>query len=283
MSRRAFRDDGGAGTAAAPDRVSFSRPRHLPGLELVRASYGRRSFPVHSHPEYVVGAVVEGAERLTIRGADHVLGAGSVLLIHPEEAHANEAIGEQRLTYCVFYIPPDLLARTLGEGGVADTVPPRFGSPVVRSPRVYRSIAKAHQALCGDGDALEQQSAFLALLEAITGRAGEPPDAPRPASGAVRTARDYLDSHFRDGPGLTELARLSGLSPFHLLRSFRRQLGISPAAYRNQRRVMEARRLLRAGEPIAEVAAEVGFVDQSHLTRHFQRVMGTTPARYAAQ
>jgi AraC-like DNA-binding protein len=46
---------------------------------------------------------------------------------------------------------------------------------------------------------------------------------------------------------------------------------------------MEARRLLRRGEPIAEVAADVGFVDQSHLTRQFQRVMGTTPARYAQQ
>jgi AraC-like DNA-binding protein len=46
---------------------------------------------------------------------------------------------------------------------------------------------------------------------------------------------------------------------------------------------MEARRRLLAGEPIAEIAAGTGFVDQSHLTRQFKRVMGTTPARYAQQ
>ena len=41
------------------------------------------------------------------------------------------------------------------------------------------------------------------------------------------------------------------------------------------------RRLLD-GEPVAQVAAGVGFHDQAHLTRHFRRHVGTTPARYAA-
>jgi AraC-like DNA-binding protein len=41
-----------------------------------------------------------------------------------------------------------------------------------------------------------------------------------------------------------------------------------------------ARRLLRAGEPIAAVAAETGFADQSHLGRLFRRTFGTTPGAY---
>jgi AraC-like DNA-binding protein len=38
---------------------------------------------------------------------------------------------------------------------------------------------------------------------------------------------------------------------------------------------------LRAGLPIAIVAAEAGFYDQAHLTRHFKRIVGLTPGRYA--
>ena len=41
-----------------------------------------------------------------------------------------------------------------------------------------------------------------------------------------------------------------------------------------------ARRLMRAGTPLAEVAAASGFADQSHLTRLFARSFGTTPHAY---
>jgi AraC-like DNA-binding protein len=39
-------------------------------------------------------------------------------------------------------------------------------------------------------------------------------------------------------------------------------------------------RILR-GQPLADVAAEVGFFDQAHLTRRFKRFLGTTPGRFA--
>ncbi|WP_414882953.1 helix-turn-helix domain-containing protein [Sphingomonas sp. Leaf208] len=45
--------------------------------------------------------------------------------------------------------------------------------------------------------------------------------------------------------------------------------------------MVAARRLLLAGQPIAEVALDVGYADQSHLTRQFQRIVGVSPARYA--
>jgi transcriptional regulator GlxA family with amidase domain len=47
--------------------------------------------------------------------------------------------------------------------------------------------------------------------------------------------------------------------------------------------VRHAKSLLRAGLPIALVAAEAGFYDQAHLTRHFKRIVGLTPGRYATE
>ncbi|WP_338827183.1 AraC family transcriptional regulator [Bradyrhizobium sp. 27S5] len=63
-------------------------------------------------------------------------------------------------------------------------------------------------------------------------------------------------------------------------RMVRRELGVSPHAFRMLSRLNLARQLLRAGEPIAEVAADAGFSDQSHLTRLFRRTFGTTPGVY---
>ncbi len=81
---------------------------------------------------------------------------------------------------------------------------------------------------------------------------------------------------------LAELAGLSGVSRFQLLRGFARSVGTTPHAYLVQQRVRLARRLLAAGSGPAAAAAEAGFADQSHMTRAFVRQYGVTPARYRA-
>jgi AraC-like DNA-binding protein len=47
------------------------------------------------------------------------------------------------------------------------------------------------------------------------------------------------------------------------------------------RRIDAARKRLLDGEPVAQVAAGVGFYDQAHFTRQFRRHVGTPPGRYA--
>jgi AraC-like DNA-binding protein len=55
---------------------------------------------------------------------------------------------------------------------------------------------------------------------------------------------------------------------------------VAPRAGLKLDQARRAQRLLRSALPIAEVAAEVGFSDQSHLTRHFKRLLGFTPGSY---
>ena len=60
--------------------------------------------------------------------------------------------------------------------------------------------------------------------------------------------------------------------------------GIGPQRYIIQRRLERAKRLLRRTHlPIALIAQEVGFADQSHLTQMFRREVGVTPGRYRAE
>lgn len=55
-------------------------------------------------------------------------------------------------------------------------------------------------------------------------------------------------------------------------------MGVTPHQYILQRRIEKAKYLLQQGKlSIAEVAATVGFCDQSHFTRYFKRIVGVTP------
>jgi AraC-like DNA-binding protein len=97
----------------------------------------------------------------------------------------------------------------------------------------------------------------------------------------VRRVRDYLAAHLAENVTLDQLAAVTDLSAFHLLRVFRAAVGLPPHAYLTQLRIAHAKRRLAQSQGVAQVAAETGFVDQSHLTKQFKRLVGVTPGQYA--
>jgi len=100
----------------------------------------------------------------------------------------------------------------------------------------------------------------------------------------LRRVRDYIEAHLDDELSLTMLADIACLSPYHFSRSFKEAIGVGPQRYVMQRRLERAKRLLRQSHrPIAMIAQEAGFADQSHLTQVFHREMGVTPARFRAE
>ena len=97
---------------------------------------------------------------------------------------------------------------------------------------------------------------------------------------AVTQAVDFINDNYATDLSLSDIAAAAHLSPFHLSRIFKKATGVSPYQYLLQVRVNSARSRLTAGagdRSRAEVAAAVGFADQSHLTRHFKRMVGVTP------
>ena len=99
----------------------------------------------------------------------------------------------------------------------------------------------------------------------------------------LRRVRDYIEAHLDDQLSLTDLAGVACLSPYHFSRSFKQAVGVGPQRYVIQRRLEHAKTLLRrTHQPLASIAQEAGFADQSHLNSIFRREMGVTPGRFRA-
>lgn len=102
------------------------------------------------------------------------------------------------------------------------------------------------------------------------------------AGGALRRVRAFIEDHIGERISLDELARQAGVSRFHFARQFRLSTGESPMGYLRRLRIERSKSILQTRDStIAEVAARLGFSDQSHFTRIFGRLVGVSPGSFA--
>src|SRR6185503_8475858 len=151
---------------------------------------------------------------------------------------------------------------------------------------VTNSVLSLHKAISQGASTLECESRFIWTLAQIIKRYADVSSTEQKLGyekKAIRQARRYIDEYFAQGVNLNQLAGHVALSPYYLLRVFRAEVGMPPYAYLESVRIRHAQRLIETGKPLAEVAAEVGFSNQSHLTRRFKKIIGATPGQYAAQ
>jgi AraC-like DNA-binding protein len=90
-----------------------------------------------------------------------------------------------------------------------------------------------------------------------------------------------LRERLADPPGLEEIGRLVGCSPFYLSRTFSAETHMTIPQYLRQLRMERAAELLRTGRfNVTEVALEVGYSSLSHFSQAFCQVIGCCPALY---
>jgi AraC family transcriptional regulator len=128
-----------------------------------------------------------------------------------------------------------------------------------------------------NADPLALEEHLLEMIGAIAGFEAAPRSEPR----WFGRVKERLRAEFRQHPRVRELAREAGVHPVHLARTFRKFERQTPGDYQQRLRVRAACDLLRDPEwPLAVIAVECGFADQSHMTRIFHRMTASTPARF---
>jgi AraC-like DNA-binding protein len=250
-------------------------------MELLSAEYRHHTFAPHFHETYAVGIVDRGAVEVRCRGAAHLLRPGAVLVIEPGEVHTARSADGSAWRYRSLY--PRTLPGAERDGGDGW---PAFEACVFEGADLAAAVGALHRALAAGEDPLREdvlRHEALATLVRRHARGRVPGDARErgrePA--AVARAREYLHAHVASRVTLADVATAAGISAFHVIRVFRRAVGVPPYAYLELLRVERAKALLREGMTASRAAYASGFSDQSHLTRRFKRVVGVTPGVYA--
>jgi len=253
----------------------------LPGVTAVGADT-RHVFSRHTHEHFGIGVIGRGAQKSHSGRGMVEAGAGDTITVNPGEVHDGAPIGDAGRAWRMLYFDPPLIARAAADLSLGRTTDYAFARPALKNAAAADCFLRLFASVVQTGAVetkLRSEELLLTLLPMLMTAAV--PDS-RATAKAVLSAKQLIDDCPTAAVTLADLARVSGLSRFQVLRGFVRATGLTPHAYLVQRRIDLARRLIAGGAPLAEAAAASGFADQSHMTRIFVRKYGLSPGAYAA-
>jgi AraC-like DNA-binding protein len=262
------------------ERLEWVRPAALPDVELLIGRHSARRWHAF-HENYVICPVDVADAEYRYRGKMFSLATRDFMLMEPGETHRNTAV-RVPADFTAFFLTPQLVAEA---GRELECGPrPHFRVPKDNDPVLFEALRQFQISLENSHDVLDHQSRFAAWLQRMIEHYAEAPPKPykvKSEDTALARVRTCLYERHAETVTLDEIATLSGLSRFHLLRVFSKRYGFPPHEYQLGVRITRARTLIRNGVSLAETASLVGFADQSHFTRHFKRILGVTPGQYA--
>ena len=100
----------------------------------------------------------------------------------------------------------------------------------------------------------------------------------------VRRAIGYLDSHATSAITMPALSRKLAVSERTLVRKFQSQIGMSPLAYLQSRRISHAKQLLESSSlALDQIVERCGYADVASFRKLFTRLVGMTPREYRSR
>lgn len=244
--------------------ITLTRVQYSPGTRLRNHAHDKACFALIQCGGYVEAF---GSRRFSLL-------AGNVLFRPAGEEHVDE--------FCTAYTRC-LLVEVTSEwlDRIREFGPFQNGPALSRGPQMAQIATALHiQA--------EQKDAAAALaIEGLSYELGAEllrQSVPKQINYPPRWLRQ-VHAQLSEDPSnkfdLRELAAQVGIHPVHLSRQFRRFYGLNLGDFLRKRRVeLSADRILRGDGTLGEIAASLGFPNQSQFTRAFHNIMGLTPSDY---
>ncbi|GAA0280390.1 AraC family transcriptional regulator [Muricomes sp. OA1] len=251
------------------------------GIEAYQLSGIVQKFPNHFHEFYVIGFIEGGKRHLWCKGQEYDLSAGDLVLFNPRDNHYCAPVGGELLDYRAVNINADVMTGIVKEI-TGKEYTPYFTRNVIIQSEIAPSVADVYDAILMDSPKLKKEEALFYLIEQILQEYAVPLEKVGDTEPDKQTKMlcSYMEQHLAENITLDDLASMIGAGKSYLLRSFAKQVGVSPYRYLQTIRIERAKRLLEQGIVPIDVAGMTGFTDQSHFTNYFKEFIGLTPKQY---
>lgn len=268
------------------NKIHYFRPPGFNDVELLSCADVGFNFPAHFHQAYCIWFNRSGGEQYSQRGNTNILQSANFSIVAPGEVHANRTIDNSARRLMTFYVKPTMFQSVARQLGSANPASVEFKSDFYRDSECLDLLTKLFGILYYSTSLLEKESALLETLSLLTGRhAIIKTQMPVVGNEKIRTNKiiELFQDRLSANISLNELSSRFNCTPFHIIRFFKKETGMTPYAYLLRLRLEKARELICKGYTLVDTALEIGFADQSHLTRHFKSIYGIAPGEFKRQ
>lgn len=251
--------------------------RELADFSLVESVYPASSVMArHTHELAHISIVLSGAyaERY---GRRERLAEPAILVVHPPDEDHSVVFKSAGARVFSIHIKPLWLERVRDYSRVLES-PADFSGGYLASLalRLYREFREMDEVA-----PLMIESLALEIIAAAARQRTSPAEHKPPRW--LEQARELVHATFTGQITLAVVAAAVGVHPVYLASQFRKHYRCTVGEYVRRLRIETAcRELSKSDAPLSDIAALVGFYDQSHFTNAFKRHTGMTPAQYRA-
>ncbi len=228
-------------------------------------------FPLHAHNFFEVEIVLDGEGIQSINGNQNTLQRGSVTVLSPSDFH--QVYAETDTTLMVWNIAFDDSVISLAR---LESI---FSSGGMHRVLNEKDLVKVDNVI----SLLEQESnninAIKLLMEYLLMILLQSKKDYKELS-SVSKAVLYIETHFRENPSLSDVAKHVCLSPVYFGNLFRSVKGEKYVDYINRRKVKCAAMLLESGFTVTEACYNSGFGSISGFLYTFKKINGISPKEY---
>lgn len=226
---------------------------------------------MHLHEEITITAIKEGSLNLIFNDTSLELLPNEVGIINKNIPHCASTNIISKCGYVLYINQKYLKSINLNFS---------FSYKIVKQKDIYKSFIKLCDCLLNKEISLiEKEEQFYSFcLSFFSSEIKEEDKAFEP--NLAFEIKNYLDENYLEEFTLEDLAMEFKLSVVHLIRVFKKEIGLPIHSYVLNKKVHKAKELIAKNIPIIEVALSSGFFDQSHLNRSFKRIFQITPKEY---
>lgn len=271
--------------------VEFWTDPQMPYVETRRACQSRICYKSHSHPTFSIGAVDCGISRFnSYFASEEQIQTGSVVIIPAEVEHACNPLENQAWSYQMMHLDAHWVAQLFSElvKDIEQLYPhhiPLLKPQILTNPHIYQAFTQLNQLLFDPTISIlfKQQQLIEVLSEILLPN----------FEFTLLKQSDYFQKHLgamiddmnhsKQMLSLEDLSQSLGISRYAIIRLFKNNFGLTPHAYQLNLKINIARKRLKSGEAIIQVAHDLGFTDQSHFHHVFKSHTGITPKQFQAQ
>ncbi len=255
----------------------------LPGIDFADNQYTAHHFKPHFHHHFVIQLVEKGINNGICSGKKYSIHPNEIIIINPGETHTGTSHKNELLIYQAIYPTihslkyfHKILNKNFGQNINFNKTHVVDQKLVLKLKTLIYSAKNSNNKLLNESNSVD----FFEYLIINYSTCSVNQSKKCLNKKRIKIAEDYIRDNYNKNFTLQELSRASTISPYHLIREFKKEKGQTPFEYLRNYKIEKAKSLLRNKSQLIDAVYETGFYDQSHFIKQFKTITGMTPKAY---